>query len=142
MSRLSLIIIASVVIGTVASPADPPPPISNESYRRTADADIAVLQGTLKSIAAEPDKLKGRITSSKGVAMLLVRYADAMGDSALKAQAHKVSQKLDAKDWKAAAELGKGLAAPKADPTALKGPLPKLTHAETFARSDRRGLAA
>ncbi len=135
MSRFAFALAALIGFALAVQPADPPEPlISKESFRRAADADIAYLQTTLPEIATTPEKRQeSKKKVSKGVAMLLVRYADWLGDDALKSQALKVVQKIGEDDWKAAAQESKELKAPKADKAILKAPLPKITHAEVFA---------
>jgi hypothetical protein len=134
MSRSALALAALVAFALAARPIDPhAPALAKESYRRAADAEIAFLQKALSEIAASEKPLAGRTRASKGVAVLLVRYADALGDDALKSQATKVVLTIAEKDWKGAAEESKTLKEPKADKAALKAALPKLTHAEVFA---------
>jgi hypothetical protein len=135
MSRFAPALAALTGLVLTARPADPPEPvISKESYRRAADADIAYLRASLADIAANPEKRQaGRKAATKGVAVLLVRYSEWLGDDALKSQSIRVALKIDKGEWKVAAEASDALKAPKVDKEALKAALPKLTHAAVFA---------
>jgi hypothetical protein len=128
MSRFALAAIGMIVCALAARPDEPPEPlIPKESFRRAADAEIKFLQKTLPELAAAEKPLQGRIDASKGIAALLVRYSEWLGDDALYSQAVKVLLKLDAKDLKGAAEESKALKEPKVDQATLKAALPKVT---------------
>lgn len=77
-------------------------------------ADVADLQKRAETIAAAPEKNKGAIRTAKAIALMLGVY----GDAATKSQATAVAAALDKKDYKGAAELAKGLSAPKGGPAA------------------------
>jgi hypothetical protein len=128
MSRFACAAIGLIGFALAARPDDPPEPlIPKESFRRAADAEIKFLQKALPDLAAAEKPLQGRINANKGAATLLVRYSEWLGDDALYSQAVKVVLKLDAKDWKGAAEESKALKEPKVDQAALKAALPKVT---------------
>jgi hypothetical protein len=133
MLRLALIAFVAPFVTLAALPADPTPSLSKEAYKRAVKAEVAAIQKTLKELAADPEKPRGRDRSSKGIAMMLVRYADALGDDALKSQALKVIQQIDARDWKGANGAAMELDTAKPDADVLKALLPKLTTEETFA---------
>ncbi|HJZ55153.1 MAG TPA: cytochrome c [Gemmataceae bacterium] len=122
-TRLPLFVAASALVAGVwclglASAAPTPPNLPKDSYKKATATDIAYLQQKLDDIVAEPAKNRGAIRTVKGVSLLVSVYADASKDDALKAQALKVYAATDKKDFKGAAELAKGLTAPKADPAA------------------------
>ena len=95
-----------------AAPADLP----KETSKKAAAADVAALQKKLDDIATDPAKNRGAVRTAKALALTLNAY----GDEATKGQAAQVLLALGTKDYKAAAEAGKGLASPKADAAAVK----------------------
>src|SRR5689334_5261800 len=105
MARFAFAAVVVIGCALAARPDDPPEPlIPKESFRRAAEAGIAFLQKALPELAKAEKPLQGRINASKGVATLLVRYSEWLGDDALYSQAVKVRLKLEEKDWKGAAE--------------------------------------
>ena len=112
---------------TAAAAADAPPELSKESYKKAADADLKFLQTRLgelaKKQAAGEKLLDGQVKPALGVALLLTVYGDALGDTALKADAVKVAEAIFKKDFKGADEMAKKLAVKPG--TGKPGALPK-----------------
>jgi hypothetical protein len=133
MVRFTFVCVACVGFALAAKPADPPEPvIAKESYRRAVEADIAFLGKALDAIESAPRALDGRVKASKGVAALLMRYADALGDDTQKTRAVRIVALIDAKDWKGAAAASKRLKDPGPEKPPPKA-VPQFRHAELFA---------
>jgi hypothetical protein len=92
--------------------------LPKETTKKVIAADIADLQKKVEIIAADPAKTRGTVYTVRGLALLLGTH----GDEALKAQAARVVEALEKKDYKGAVEAAKGLSAPKA------GPAPKFEY--------------
>jgi hypothetical protein len=111
------------------------PPLPKESAKKVIAADIASVQALTTDIAgdADPSKTKrGPIRTVRTLVLMIAAQADATGDAALRSHVGKLGQAIDkasetkdAKDWKAVADVAKGLSAPKADPSVPKGALVK-----------------
>ena len=120
---------AGLWVVTAAAADDAPPELSKESYKKAADADLKFLQTRLADLAknqAAGNKLApGQIQPALGVALLLSVYGDALGDANLKADAVKVAEAINKKDFKGADELAKKLAVKPGSgkPGALPSPL-------------------
>ena len=120
---------AGLWVITAAGAADPAAPeLSQASVKKAADADLKFLQERLadlaKKQAAGGKLLDGQIKPALGVALLLAAYADPLGDANLKADATKVAEAIQKKDFKAADELAKKLAV-KPGAAGKFGALPK-----------------
>jgi hypothetical protein len=100
------------------APAAAPPALPEASYQRAIKYEVGFLTQKLDDIVADPMKNRGAVRTVKASALILGVYADAVKNDALKSQSMKVSEGLEKKDFKLAAEAAKGLASPKADPTA------------------------
>ena len=102
-------------------------PIPNAVYQRAVKADIAQLQKHLEICAGDEKEAKRFGWTAKAMTGMLIRYAEALGDDALKSQAIKVGRKIDVKDWKGAMKEAEGFATAKADPALLKEAPPEFS---------------
>jgi cytochrome c556 len=96
-----------------AAAAETAPDLPAESYKKAADADLKFLQtrlGELVKKEADGKVPDGQVKPALGAALLLAVYAEALGDTALKAGALKVAEALDGKKFKDAEAAAKGLA--------------------------------
>jgi cytochrome c556 len=104
------------------------PELPTNAYKKTADADLKFLQDRLSTLAkkqAAGDKiLDGQMKPALGVALMLSAYGDALGDPALKADAIKVAEAINKKEFKEAEGLAKKLTV-KPGKAGKPGPLPK-----------------
>ena len=113
-----------------------PPALAKDSTKKATEADIALLQKQLDTVAADPrpNKMKsGLIRTTRALVLMLGGYADLSGDAALRAQVAKVGGAIDKSsdpkgdgDWKPAIEAAKGLSKPPAGGAAPKGDLVKF----------------
>lgn len=89
------------------------PDIKTDTYKKAAEADIAFLKTRLGELAAlEPGVLKKKDSQRKPAitsAMLLAGYAEAMGDTKLKANALKLAAAVKDMKIKEAVALGQSL---------------------------------
>ncbi len=92
--------------------------LSKETAKKVIAADIAALQEKVKLIAADPAKTRGTVYTVRGLALMLGTH----GDEALKAQAARVVEAIEKKDYKGAVEAANALSAPKG------GPAPKFEY--------------
>jgi len=113
-----------------------PPDLKSDSYKKAAEADIRFLKTRLGELAAMgTDKPKdGQLKPALTTAMLLVVYADVLGDTNLKGDAMKVAQALAKKgvtgnDLKEPAALAAKLTVKPGTPGG-KGEMPKLARFE------------
>lgn len=97
-------------LAATAAPVALPP----AAAKAATAADVADLQKRVETVTAAPEKSKGAIRTAKAIALMLAVY----GDDATKSQATAVAAALAKKDYKGAAELAKGLSAPKGGPAA------------------------
>jgi len=113
-----------LALGTSETPAKAPTPIPAEVSGKMIDSDIAFLQ---KGLEKTPEK--AAVPTLKSTAMLIALYAqnnlggkDADAMAALRAQALKVAEALNKKDYKAASTEAGKLKSPPAstDKKALK----------------------
>ena len=104
------------------------PNLPTESYKKAADADLKFLKARLNELArkqaAGERLLDGRIKPALGVSLLLAVYGDALGDATLKADALKVAEAINSKDFKSAQALAKKMAVKPGKPGKI-GALPK-----------------
>jgi cytochrome c556 len=121
-----LSVAAALVVGLwcLAPAGGAPPAFKSDSYKKAAEADIAFLQKRLGELAAAEEPRDGQRKPAITVAMTLAAAAEALGDTALKADALKIADAVMKKDVKAAAELAKKLTIKPGSPG--KGELPKL----------------
>lgn len=103
------------------------PDVPVASYKKAAEADLKFVQtraAEVAKVAASGEKVKdGQYKPAIGAALMLTAYADALGDATLKAEALKVAEALQKKDFKAAGELAAKLALKPG--TGKLGPLAK-----------------
>lgn len=83
--------------------------LPKETAKKVREADIEQLQKKVEIIAADPAKTRGTVYTVRGLALMLAKH----GDEALTAQAARVVEAIEKKDYKAASEAAKGLSAPK-----------------------------
>jgi hypothetical protein len=86
------------------------PDLPTDSYKKAAEADLKFLQKRLDELAKSDSPSARSAKPAVAVTLLLASYADALGDTALKADVLKVGEALNDKKYKDAAELGKKLA--------------------------------
>jgi hypothetical protein len=119
---------AALWVFTGASAA--PPDLSavpKEAYNKAADADLKFLKERLADLAKKQAGgqrlLDGQIKPALGVALTISVYGEALGDAGLKADAIKVAEAIEKKDFKTADALAKKLAVKPG--TGKVGALPK-----------------
>jgi hypothetical protein len=104
------------------------PVMPKDSVKKTADADLKFLQDRLSDLvkkqASGAKLLDGQIKPALGASLMLSVYGDALGDAALKADAIKVAEAINKKDFKAAEGLAQKLAVKPGTP-GKPGALPK-----------------
>jgi hypothetical protein len=115
-------------LGALTTATADSPEVPKDSYKKTADTDLKFLQDRLaelvKKDAAGTKPTDGQVKPAIGIALALSAYGDALGDSALKADAIKVAEALAKKDFKGAEGLAKKLAVKPGTP-GKPGELPK-----------------
>ena len=82
-----------IVTGVTAAP-----PLAGSSYKKAAEADIAQLQKHLMVCDGDAKEAKRYGPTAKSLTMMLVMYAEASGDKALKEQALKVNEAMPRED--------------------------------------------
>lgn len=87
------------------------PPLPKDTFKKAVEADIAALQKAIDTCASDPKEARRHGPTARSLAMMLALYAEATGDAALRTDAIKVAETLGKKDWKAAGDLAKKLAA-------------------------------
>lgn len=90
--------------------ANAAPPLSKETYKKVAEADIAQLQKTLATCENDASMAKRFGPTAKSLAMMLAMYGEASGDKGLKDQALKVVGAVSAKKYADASAAAKALA--------------------------------
>lgn len=102
---------AALVVGLwLFTDAAAAPPLAKDTYKKTAEADIAQLQKHLATCEGNPKDANRYGPTAKSLAMMLAMYGEATGDSALKDQALKVAEAVAAKKFPEATAAAKDLA--------------------------------
>lgn len=86
------------------------PPLSKESYKKAAEANIEQLQKHLSTIDAKPADAKRYAPTAQSLCMMLAMDAEALGDKGLKEKALKVADQIVGKKFKDALDASKTLA--------------------------------
>ena len=114
---------------TTAGAAGPEAPeLSKESYKKAAEADVKFIQERLADLAKKQaggaKLLDGQIKPALGIALTLSVYGQALGDTALKADAQKIAEAINKKDFATADGLAKKLSVKPGTPGKAALPAP------------------
>ena len=110
------------------------PDLPKDAYKKAATADLKFLQTRLDELAkAETPSLRSA-KPAVAITLLIAAYADALGDTALKADVLKVGEAINAKEYKNAAAMAKKLAIKPG--TGKLGDLPKFAPFESAKDKD------
>ena len=112
MTTRSRMTVGSIALlaGACSIAAAAAPALPAESYKKAAEADIALLKKHIETCDTEPTQAKRFAPTAKAVALMIALYGEATGDEALRDGAVKAAEAIAKKDFKGAAAAAKDLA--------------------------------